>query len=46
MICHYWHFLNLNFTYEPYVCNEYIKDISMVACELENSTILNVKDLD
>ena len=42
MICHYWYFLNLNYTYEPEVCNG-CHDISMMAYELENIAILNVK---
>ena len=45
MICHYWYFLNLNYTHEPYVCNA-CHDISMMAYELENIAILNVKDID
>ena len=45
MICHYWYFLDLNYTYEPEVCNEF-HDISMMAHELENITILNVKGVD
>ena len=23
IICHYWYFLDLDYTYEPYVCNGY-----------------------
>ena len=42
MICYYWYFLDLNYTYEPYVCNE-CHNISMMAFELENIPILNVK---
>ena len=42
IICHYWFFLNLNYTYEPEVCNE-CHDISMMAYELENITVLNGK---
>ena len=42
IICHYWYFLNLNYTYEPEVCNG-CHDISMKAYELENITVLNGK---
>ena len=42
MICYYWYFLDLNYTYEPYVCNG-CHNISMMAFELENIPILNVK---
>ena len=45
MICHYWYFLNLNYTYESYVSNGY-HDISMMAYELEYIAILNVKGID
>ena len=45
MICHYWYFLDLSYTYEPYICNGY-RDISMVAYELENIVILNLKEVD
>ena len=40
MVCHYWYFLDLNYTYEPKVCNR-CRHISMVAYELENIAILN-----
>ena len=39
MICHCWYFLNLNNTYESYVCSG-CHDISMMAYELENIAIL------
>ena len=45
MICHYWYFLDLNYTYEPEVCNE-CHDISMMAYDLKNIAILNVKGID
>ena len=41
MICHYWYFFDLNYTYEPYICTGY-HDISMMAYDLKNITILNV----
>ena len=45
MICHYRHFKDIGYTFEPYVCNRYY-DISMMANELENIEILNVKGVD
>ena len=43
MICHCWYFSDLNCTYEPEVCNVMDVTISIMADELENITILNVK---
>ena len=40
IICH--NFLNLNYTYEPELCKG-CHDISMMAYELENITVLNGK---
>ena len=45
MICHYCYFLDLNYSYEPELCHGY-NDISMMAYELENIAILNVKGVD
>ena len=45
MICHYWYFLDLNYIYEPEVCNG-CHDMSMMAYELENIALLNVKGVD
>ena len=45
MSCHYWHFKDIGFKFEPYVCNKF-HDISMMAYELENVAILNVKSVD
>ena len=45
MSCHYWHFKDIGFKFEPYVCNKF-HDISMMAYELENIAILNVKSVD
>ena len=45
MICHYWYFLDIGYKYEPHVCNK-CHDISMMAYELKNITILNVKGVD
>ena len=45
MSCHYWHFKDIAYKFEPYVCNKF-HDISMMAYELENIAILNVKNVD
>ena len=46
MICYYyWSFKDIGCKYEPYVRNE-CHDISMMAYELENIAILNVKSID
>ena len=45
MICHYWFFLDIAYKYEPHICNKY-HDKSMMAYELENIAILNVKFVD
>ena len=45
MICHYWYFKDIGYKLEPYVCNR-CHDISMLAYDLENVAILNVKDVD
>ena len=42
MICHYWYFKDIGYKYEPYVCNG-CHDLSMMAYELKNIAILNVK---
>ena len=44
-ICHYWYFKDVGFKYEPYVCNG-CHEISMIAYELKNIAILNVKGAD
>ena len=45
MICHYWYFKDIGYKFEPYVCNK-CHDISMIAYELVNIGILNVKGVD
>ena len=45
MIFHYWYFLNLNYAYEPEVCNG-CHNILMITYELENIAIPNVKGVD
>ena len=45
VICHYWYSKNIGYNFEPYVCNK-CHDISMMAYELENIVLLNVKGVD
>ena len=45
MIFHYWCFRDIGYECELYVCNK-CHDISMMAYELENIAILNVKGVD
>ena len=45
MICHYWYFKDIGYKYEPYVYNG-CHDLSMMAYELKNIAILNVKRVD
>ena len=45
MICHYWYFKDIGYKYEPYVCNG-CHDLSMMAYELKNIAMLNVKRVD
>ena len=45
MACHYWYFKDIGYKYEPEVCNK-CHNISMMAYELENIAILNVKGVD
>ena len=42
---YYWYFLDKGCKYEPEVCSG-CHDISMIAYELENITILNIKGTD
>ena len=42
MICHYWYFKDIDYKFELHVCNK-DRDISMMAYELENIAILNIK---
>ena len=44
-ICHYWYFEDVDFKYEPYVCNG-CHGTSMMVCELRNIAILNGKGVD
>ena len=45
MICHYRHFKGIDCKFEPCVCNK-CNEISMMADELDNIKILNVKGVD
>ena len=45
MCCHYWHFKDAGFKFEPHVCNK-CHDVLMNAYELKNIAILNVKGVD
>ena len=45
VVCHYWYFKDIGHTFEPYVCNR-CHDISMMAYNLENNAILNIKGVD
>ena len=45
MICHYWYFKDIGYKYEPYACNG-CHDLSVMAYELKNIAILNVKGVD
>ena len=41
-ICHYWHFLNKGFKFQPNVCNR-CHDLLMMSMKLSNIAILNIK---
>ena len=45
MICNYWHFKDIGFKYQPYVCNK-CHDLSMVVQDLKNFMILKTKGVD
>ena len=42
-ICHYWHFLNKVFKFQPYVCNR-CHDLLMMSINLSDIYILNIKN--
>ena len=44
-LCHYWHFKDVGFRFEPHVCNK-CPDVLMTAYELKNIAILNVEGVD
>ena len=41
-VCHYWYFLNLNFKFQPYVCNR-CRGLLMMSENLGNIAILNIE---
>ena len=45
VVCHYWYLKDIGQTFEPYVYNR-CHDISMMAYNLENNAILNIKSFD
>ena len=45
MLCHYWYYENVGFKFEVHVCNK-CHDVLMIAYELKNIAILNVKGVD
>ena len=45
MICHYWYFKDIDYKYEPHVCNK-CDDLLMVVYDLKNFIILNIKGVD
>ena len=44
-ICHYWHFLNYSFKFQPNVCNR-CHDLLMMSMNLSDIAILNIKGSD
>ena len=44
-ICHYWYFKDIGYKFEPYARSKCL-DISIIAYDLENIAILNVKGVD
>ena len=44
-ICHYWHFLNFNFKFQPNVCNR-CHDLLMMSMNLRDIANLNIKGSD
>ena len=41
-ICHYWHFLNKGFKFQPIVCNRY-HNLLLMSMNLSDNVILNIK---
>ena len=41
-ICHYWYFLNINFNYEPYLCNG-CHDFMQKAISFKHVAIVSIK---
>ena len=45
MLCHYWYFKDLGYKFQPYLFSG-CHAVSMMAYELKNIAILNVKGVD
>ena len=45
MICHYWHFKDIGFKYQPHVCNK-CHNLSMVVQDVKDLIILKIKGVD
>ena len=45
IICHYWHFKEIGYKYQPYVCNK-CHDLSIVIYDLKDFMILNIKGVN
>ena len=44
-ICYHWYFKDIDYTFEPYVCNK-CHNISMMVYDLDDFMILNIKGVD
>ena len=44
MLCHYWYFKDVEFRFEPHVCNKC--HVLMTGYELRSNEILNVKGVE
>ena len=44
-ICHYWYFLDKNFNYEPYLCNDW-HDLMQKAMNFNDVAIVSIKGND
>ena len=44
-ICRYWYFLDKNFNYDPYLCNE-CHDLMQKAMSFKNVAIVSIKEND
>ena len=44
-ICHYWYFLNLDFKFQPNVCNR-CHDLLMISINFRDVAVLNIKGSD
>ena len=40
-VCHYWHFLNKGFKFQPNVCNR-CHNLIMISMKISNIAILNI----